>query len=225
SKRLTHRPAGSSLLLFSFFLFPSLCGAEIFIEPRIGFHGVFQLGRPFPLEIELSNSGRPAEGILEITVWKGGATKGGAPYPLYYRRDVFLSPQSRKTVQVTVDPDFISRSLKILFLRPRRDVSAGDRSAASLFSVPGDSAGERRQYDSSGFSRFHFDESFGCPHIGRVAARSESVARRLAFDSLRPILARSFSGATPCPRHLADSGRKNGNSRQPQLLPLPRAAH
>ena len=117
-KRLTHRPAWLSLLLFSFFLFPSFCGAEIFIEPRIGFHGVFQLGRPFPLEIELSNSGRPAEGILEITVWKGGATKGGAPYPLYYRRDVFLSPQSRKTVQLTVDPDFISRPLKIVFSSP-----------------------------------------------------------------------------------------------------------
>ena len=116
--RLTHRSAWSSLLLFSFFLFPSFCGAEIFIEPRIGFHGVFQLGRPFPLEIELSNSGRPAEGILEITVWKGGATKGGAPYPLYYRRDVFLSPQSRKTVQLTVDPDFISRPLKIVFSSP-----------------------------------------------------------------------------------------------------------
>ena len=114
-KHLTH---GSFLLLFSFFLFPSLCGAEIFIEPRIGFHGVFQLGRPFPLEVELSNSGRPAEGTLEITVWKGGATKGGAPYPLYYRRDVFLSPQSRKTVQLTVDPDFISRPLKIMFLSP-----------------------------------------------------------------------------------------------------------
>ena len=117
-KRLAHGSGWSSLLLFSFFLFPSLCGAEIFIEPRVGFHGVFQLGRPFPLEIELSNSGRPAEGTLEITVWKGGATKGGAPYPLYYRRDVFLSPQSRKTVQLTVDPDFISRPLKIMFLSP-----------------------------------------------------------------------------------------------------------
>jgi hypothetical protein len=117
-KRLTHGSGWSSLLLFSFFLFPSLCGGEIFIEPRIGFHGVFQLGRPFPLEIELSNSGRPAEGTLEIAVWKGGATKGGAPYPLYYRRDVFLSPQSRKTVQLTVDPDFISRPLKIMFLSP-----------------------------------------------------------------------------------------------------------
>ena len=101
--RLTHGSGWSSLLLFSLFLFPSVCGAEIFIEPRIGFHGVFQLGRPFPLEIELSNSGRPAEGTLEIAVWKGGATKGGAPYLLYYRRDIFLSPQSRKTVQITVD--------------------------------------------------------------------------------------------------------------------------
>jgi hypothetical protein len=117
-KRLTHGFGWLSLLLFSLFLLPSVCGAEIFIEPRIGFHGVFQLGRPFPLEIELSNSGRPAEGTLEIAVWKGGATKGGAPYPLYYRRDVFLSPQSRKTVQLTVDPDFISRPLKILFLSP-----------------------------------------------------------------------------------------------------------
>jgi hypothetical protein len=117
-KHLTHGSGWSSLLLFSFFLFPSLSGAEIFIEPRVGFHGVFQLGRPFPLEIELSNSGRPAEGTLEIAVWKGGATKGGAPYPLYYRSDVFLSSQSRKTVQLTVDPDFISRPLKIMFLSP-----------------------------------------------------------------------------------------------------------
>ena len=112
------RPGCGWSFLLLFFLFPSLCCAEIFLEPRIGFHGVFQLGRPFPLEVELSNSGRPAEGTLEIAVWKGGATKGGAPYPLYYRRDVFLSPQSRKTVQLTVDPDFISRPLKITFLSP-----------------------------------------------------------------------------------------------------------
>src|SRR4029077_11497466 len=38
------------------------------------------------------------------------------PYPLYYRRDLFLSAQSRKTVQLTVDPDFVSRPLKITFL-------------------------------------------------------------------------------------------------------------
>lgn len=110
-------PLGSGWLLL-LLLFPSPCGAEILLEPRIGFHGVFQLGRPFPLDVELSNSGPPAEGTLEIAVWKGGATKGGAPYPLYYRRDVFLSPQSRKTVQLTVDPDFISRPLKITFLSP-----------------------------------------------------------------------------------------------------------
>ena len=116
-RRLTRGP-NLSLLFLVIFLFPSLCAAEIFIEPRIGFHGVFQLGRPFPLEIELSNSGRPAEGTLEVGVWKGGATKGGAPYPLYYRRDLFLAAQSRKTVQVTVDPDFVSRPLKITFLSP-----------------------------------------------------------------------------------------------------------
>lgn len=107
-----------SLLALSVFFFPALCAAEVFIEPRIGFHGVFQLGRPFPLEVELSNSGPPTEGTLEITVWKGGATKGGVPYPLYYRRAVFLSARARKTVQLTIDPDFISRPLKIAFLSP-----------------------------------------------------------------------------------------------------------
>src|SRR5687768_458232 len=114
SGRLTDRSLVGCALLLSFLslyivFFPALGAAEIFIEPRIGFHGVFQLGRPFPLEVELSNSGRPAEGTLEITVWKGGATKGGVAYPLYYRRDIFLSAQGRKTVQLTIDPDFISR--------------------------------------------------------------------------------------------------------------------
>jgi hypothetical protein len=89
--------------------------ADIVIEVRVGFHGVFQLGRPFPLEVELTNSGRPAEGTLDVQVWKGGATKGGTPYPVKYRREVFLAAQSRKTLQLTVDPDFISRPLTIVF--------------------------------------------------------------------------------------------------------------
>jgi hypothetical protein len=92
-----------------------LARAEVLIEPRVGFHGVFQLGRPFPLEIELNNSGRPVEGTLEVQVWKGGATKGGAPYRAHYRREVFIAGQSRKAVQLTVDPDFISRPLSIKF--------------------------------------------------------------------------------------------------------------
>jgi hypothetical protein len=122
-RRQLHRTSGVGFLALFICFFPSFCLAEILIEPRIGFHGVFQLGRPFPLEIQLSNSGRPADGTLEIAVWKGGATKGGAPYPLYYRRDVFLSAQSRKIVQLTVDPDFVSRPLKITFLSPTETVS------------------------------------------------------------------------------------------------------
>jgi hypothetical protein len=122
-RRQLHRASGGWFLALFICFFPSFCLAEILIEPRVGFHGVFQLGRPFPLEIQLSNSGRPADGTLEIAVWKGGAAKGGAPYPLYYRRDVFLSAQSRKIVQLTVDPDFISRPLKITFLSPTETVS------------------------------------------------------------------------------------------------------
>jgi hypothetical protein len=112
-----HGSAASVSFLFLFFSL-SFCNAEILIEPRIGFHGVFQLGRPFPLEVGLSNSGRPAEGTLEIVVWKGGATRGGVAYPLYYRREIFLPAQSQKSVQFTVDPDFISRPLKITFSSP-----------------------------------------------------------------------------------------------------------
>jgi hypothetical protein len=122
-RRQLHRVSGVGFLALFICLSPTFSLAEILIEARVGFHGVFQLGRPFPLEIQLSNSGRPADGTLEITVWKGGATKGGAPYPLYYRRDVFLSAQSRKIVQLTVDPDFVSRPLKITFRSPTETVS------------------------------------------------------------------------------------------------------
>jgi hypothetical protein len=94
------------------------CQAEVAIEPRIGFHGVFQLGRPFPLGVELRNSGRPVEGALDIQVFKGSATTAGAAYPLIYRRELFLSAQSEKTVHFTVDPDYISRPLTITFRTP-----------------------------------------------------------------------------------------------------------
>jgi len=116
SVRRSARNLGFFLLLG--LLAPPLSPAEILIEPRVGFQGVFQLGRPFPLEIELSNSGRPTGGNLEVRVWKGGASKAGAPYPLYYRREIFLSSQSTKSVQFTVDPDFISRPLTIGFTSP-----------------------------------------------------------------------------------------------------------
>jgi hypothetical protein len=105
-------------LLPALFLFASVCAADIAIDSRVGFHGVFRLGRPFPLEIEINNSGLSAEGTVEVRLWKGGATKGGAPYPLFYRREVFVPAQSRKIVQFTVDPDFISRPLTITFSSP-----------------------------------------------------------------------------------------------------------
>ncbi len=104
-------------------LWPAAAAAEIFIEPKIGFHGLFQLGRPFPLEVNLANSGRPADGILEVRVWKGGAAQGGAPYPTYHRREVFLPARSRRVLQFTVDPDFLSRPLRIDFLSPTDNAS------------------------------------------------------------------------------------------------------
>ena len=96
-------------------LVPAGAAAEILIEPSVGFHGVFQLGQPFPLEVNLENIGAPVEGVLEIEVWKGGAPQGGASYRSLHRREVFLPARSRRSVQFTIDPDLLSRPLKIQF--------------------------------------------------------------------------------------------------------------
>jgi hypothetical protein len=108
-------------LLFS--LSVPLNAAEITLEPHIGFNGLFQLGHPFPLRVDLTNSGLPVDGTLEVKVWRGGPAKGAEPYPFYYRREVFLSAQSRKSFQFTVDPDSISRPLTISFSSPRASLS------------------------------------------------------------------------------------------------------
>ena len=109
--------------LLAIHLWPGSSLAEIFIEPSVGFHGVFQLGQPFPLEVELSNAGPPIEGRLEVQIWKGGASKAGALYPLSYRKDVYLSSQSQKKLQFTIDPDFLSRPLRITFTSSTAAVS------------------------------------------------------------------------------------------------------
>jgi len=112
-----------SWLLLVVLLSIPLSAAEITLEPHIGFNGLFQLGRPFPLRVDLANSALPIEGTLEVKVWKGGPTKGTEPYALYHRREVFLSAQSRKSFLFTVDPDSISRPLAISFSSPRARLS------------------------------------------------------------------------------------------------------
>ena len=100
-----------------------LFASGITIEPQIGFHGLFQLGHPFPIRLEITNIGRPVEGTLEVRVWKGGPLKGAEAYPIYYRRQVFLSAQSQKSVQFTIDPGSMSRPLVVNFSTPRGNVS------------------------------------------------------------------------------------------------------
>src|SRR5688572_33121047 len=109
------RSACSVLPVFFLLLLPAAAAAEILIEPKVGFHGVFQLGRPFPLTVDLENLGRPADGVLEIQVWKRGATQAGVPHPVFHRREVFLPARSRRSVQFTIEPDLLSRPLKIQF--------------------------------------------------------------------------------------------------------------
>ena len=100
-----------------------LSAAEVILEPHVGFHGIFQLGHPFPLRVDLTNLGRPVEGTLEVKVWKGGPSRAMDAYSFYYQRELFLSTQSRKSVQFTVDPDFISRPLVVSFSSPRGKLS------------------------------------------------------------------------------------------------------
>jgi hypothetical protein len=114
------RPRRSAFrIVFAFWLAgllaPAADAAEILIEARVGFHGVFQLGQPFPLEVSLENVGPPVEGVLEIEVWKGGAVQAGAAYRTLHYREVFLPARSRRSVQFTIDPDFLSRPFKIQF--------------------------------------------------------------------------------------------------------------
>jgi hypothetical protein len=157
-----------SILSFSVFNFTSAC-AEVLIEPRVGFHGVFQLGHPFPLQIELTNAGRPVEGTLEVQVWKGGATKGGTPYRAIYRRELFLGGQGRKSVQVTVDPDFISRPLAIHF-------TGGDVKAAREIDL--------RRHFSPAPVRLLLSESGVLPPVTFTSATAQSRLVSLAPNEL-----------------------------------------
>jgi len=93
----------------------SLHADEITIDAEVGFHGNFHLGRPFPLRVELSNLGPPVEGTLEVTVWKGGATKGLAAFAVYHRRTISLGAEARKSAWFTVDPGSIGRPLLVTF--------------------------------------------------------------------------------------------------------------
>lgn len=102
------------LLLFLAALPLSARAAEVLIEPRIGFGGVFQLGRPFPLEVRLDNIGRTVDGVVEVEVWKRGAPPTGA-YPARYRREVFLPARANRTIRFTVDPELLSSPLTIRF--------------------------------------------------------------------------------------------------------------
>lgn len=101
----------SHLLIFSI----SLGAAQVSLEPQVGFHGWFQLGYPFPIRVEVDNRGGPVEGILEVMIWKGGPTRGVGTYPVFHQRQAFLSAQSRKSFQFTVDPDSVSRPLTVTF--------------------------------------------------------------------------------------------------------------
>src|SRR5918999_3300998 len=71
--RLTNTFRVFPVVFFLSFFFSFAASAEITVAAKVGFHGVFQLGRPFPLEVGLANNAGPADGILEVQVWKSAA--------------------------------------------------------------------------------------------------------------------------------------------------------
>jgi hypothetical protein len=97
--------------------------AEITLDVEVGYHGVFQLGRPFPIKIEVSNHGPPVEGTVEATVWKGGGTKGSSAFPIYHRRTLLVGAAARKSASFTIDPGSVSRPLIVSFHGPRETVT------------------------------------------------------------------------------------------------------
>ena len=90
-------------------------GAEITLDVEVGFRGVFQLGRPFPIRVEVNNQGPAVEGTVEATVWQGSAVKGGGAFPVYHRRRLFVGAGARRSASFTIDPGAISRPLLVSF--------------------------------------------------------------------------------------------------------------
>ena len=92
--------------------------AEITLTVTIGYHGVFQLGRPFPIRVEVANTGPPVEGTVEATVWKGGGAKGIGSFPMRHRQTLLIGAAARKSATFTIDPGSVSRPLVVSFHGP-----------------------------------------------------------------------------------------------------------
>ncbi len=109
--------------------------ADVSIRAQPGFGGIFRLGQPLPLRIELVNSGVAVRGVLEVVEARGGPTRGMEPYSFIQRRDIFLSTHARKVVFVTVDPDSVAQPLVLRF-------TGGGRSHETSVSLRGRFTGQ-----------------------------------------------------------------------------------
>ena len=108
---------------FVLFLLAPLHAAEITLDVRVGFHGLFRLGHPFPIRVEVANQGHPVEGTVEVAVWKGGGAKGVGTFPIYHRSPLFVGAEARKGVWFTIDPSSVSRPLTVVFHGRQASVS------------------------------------------------------------------------------------------------------
>jgi hypothetical protein len=61
--------------------------------------------------------------VLEVQIWKRAGARGVDAYPIFHKSDVFLAAGSRKSVSFTIDPDFLSRPLRIGFSSPTHQVA------------------------------------------------------------------------------------------------------
>ena len=129
-----HSPTG--LVVFTalqLFFFSSLCGAEIFIEPRIAFTEFSNSAVRFPTgtRSQLTPAGPPKE------LFGSYSLSAAPPRAAFLIRFIIqdASLESGKPLQLRVDPDFIIRPL-LMSLRTPTEGVARDRSAASLSHPP-----------------------------------------------------------------------------------------
>ena len=127
--------AGLAVLAGLLLLWPARAPAEVSIRALPGFGGIFRLGEPLPVRIELVNSGVAVRGVLEVVEARGGPTRGVEPYSFIQQRDVFLSTHARKVLFVTVDPDSVAQPLLLRF-------TGGGRSHETSVSLRGRFTGQ-----------------------------------------------------------------------------------
>ena len=99
---------------------PSLAGAEVTMEARLGLQETVRLEKWNQIIVRLHNSGQPVSGTLGVRVWRGSDIRGDL-HVTSFTQTVSLSQRARKRFAFTVPITSISRPVEV-FLRRGEEV-------------------------------------------------------------------------------------------------------